>query len=364
MDAKEQTGDYPKFSSLVKFVSRQAEEAVDPVYGSWNVPSNPAKSSSEKKQHTSSFAANAEPKKKSPCILCSEEHRLLWCPRFKAMKPMERLQYVESKKLCHNCLLSNHVVKDCRKPSVCSVPGCGQRHTKFIHIDKKNTGQSITMASGTKATGKQVCMPLVEVVVDNKCPVLALLDTGSNTTFCTRRLVNALGKCGSSTTYSVKTISSKDVRKTQLVELEITSRLCSTKMKLENVYVVDDIPVDNPVVDDLVCSHLQDLPIVVNGSVDLLVGLDHAEALIPLEVRKGKTGDPFAVRTVFGWSVNGPLRSSGSVSKQVITNFVTSDHLAQDIQNLWSVEHENVPRDKMGMSVEDAFVLNLWESDS
>jgi hypothetical protein len=37
MDAKEQTGDYPKFSSFVKFVSRQAEEAVDPVYGSWNV---------------------------------------------------------------------------------------------------------------------------------------------------------------------------------------------------------------------------------------------------------------------------------------------------------------------------------------
>ncbi len=41
--------------------------------------------------------------------------------------------------------------------------------------------------------------------------------------------------------------------------------------------------------------------------VNLLIGADVPEALQPLEIRKSENGGPFAVKTVFGWTLNGPL---------------------------------------------------------
>ena len=310
MDFKSDKGDYPRFTDFVQFVAKQAEEATDPVYGTWNVSVSAPKSTSMDKK-PKSFATGAKPNKVS-CVLCREEHRLFWCPKFKAMKPVDRLKFVNDKKLCHNCLMSNHLVDSCRKPSVCSVPGCGQKHTKFIHIDNNSTASSTPLARVHRAevdtvdmSGMHLCLPLVNVIVDNKCSVLAMLDTGSTTTFCTQKLVNELGKRGVKTTYSLTTLSNcSDVRETELVNLDLMSCDGHNMLKLRNVYVVESIPVASASVDISMHSHLQGLSVVVGGDVDLLIGQDNSEALLPLEVRRGRAGDPFAVRTCLGWSVN------------------------------------------------------------
>lgn len=57
---------------------------------------------------------------------------------------------------------------------------------------------------------------------------------------------------------------------------------------------------------------LQDLYIAsvepgMNQRVDILIGQDHAEVYIPLQVRRGDKGVPFAVRTLFGQSINGSI---------------------------------------------------------
>ena len=41
--------------------------------------------------------------------------------------------------------------------------------------------------------------------------------------------------------------------------------------------------------------------------VNLLIGVDVPDAVQPLEFPKSKSGGPFAVRTIFGWALNGPL---------------------------------------------------------
>ena len=83
----------------------------------------------------------------SPCVLCGAAHRLFYCDTFKSLKPVQRLKVVKDNKLCENCLLSNHEVSTCRKPSVCSVPNCGKKHTRFIHIDEvTNVIQNVDMS--------------------------------------------------------------------------------------------------------------------------------------------------------------------------------------------------------------------------
>ena len=370
VDMKRDSNKYPEFKGFVEFISRQADEANDPVYGSWNAPKNDGKmTGSRNSKSGTSFSTNtsqlSQPKKKG-CILCGQDHRLFWCTKFKAMKPTERLKLVIDNKLCRNCLLDNHDVSSCRKPSVCTV--CGEKHTRFIHIPADQASGPVTsqgsrganvhrVEATSRETSSDVCIPLVEVTVDEKEHVLALLDTGSNTTFCTRSLLNNLGKRGVKARYTLNTLSkSQDVKETEIVNLELKSK-CG-HMKLENVYVVDQIPVANPSVDVSDYVHLSDLPVVVNGEVHILIGQDHAEGLLPLEVRKGNTGEPFAVRTVLGWSVNGPLRSVNNVGKQVVTNFVMTD------QSYGSISDDMVPHDKLGLSVEDRKVLKLWDEQS
>ena len=77
---------------------------------------------------------------------------------------------------------------------------------------------------------------------------------------------------------------------------------------MQNVIITDRIPVSAACVDLARYDHLAGLKICLptDGRVQLLIGQDNAEALLPLEVSRGEKGEPFAVRTIFGWSVNGP----------------------------------------------------------
>ena len=84
------------------FVSEEAIEASDPVYGSLN-------SSSCEKLSTRKYV----------CPMCNNKHRLF----------------------------ANHVTANYRKNSVCTVPGCGKRHTKFIHTSGNSHGAECISAT-------------------------------------------------------------------------------------------------------------------------------------------------------------------------------------------------------------------------
>jgi len=45
----------------------------------------------------------------------------------------------------------------------------------------------------------------------------------------------------------------------------------------------------------------------VETQVGLLIGNDNPKALEPREIKQSRRKGPFTVRTVFGWTINGPL---------------------------------------------------------
>lgn len=236
MDMKRERDRYPDFKEFVKFVQREAVEAADPVYGSFNVrPSQDSGKASQegKTKYTASCATGTRPGRTyPPCVACGGSHRLFGCERFKAMKPIERLQLVTSNKLCENCLLANHSTTECRKPSVCTVPQCGQKHTRFIHIEdqtaKRQPQSSVTTyraeaITANLASCSEVCLPLVKVMVNDRMKTNALLDSGSTSSFCTQRLVNALGLHGSEVLYKLNTLSDTVDKQSQIVNLMLMS---------------------------------------------------------------------------------------------------------------------------------------------
>ena len=110
--------------------------------------------------------------------------------------------------------------------------------------------------------------------------------------------------------------------------------------------------------------HLSDItshPVGGEFCVELLIGMDHAEILLPLEVRCPVHGQPYATRPMFGWSLNGPF--PGPQSQQSVTaNFVNLERLDQQVENLWKLEAHDVD-DNVCLSQEDQFVLALWNRE-
>ena len=107
--------------------------------------------------------------------------------------------------------------------------------------------------------------------------------------------------------------------------------------------------------------HLADLTIPRVGTdvqVDVLMGMDNAYAMMPLEVRCSSSDkrQPYATRTLFGWSPNGPVDNNSCL--QVSSHFVD---LGREIDKLWEVE--TLDEDPRSLSYEDRRVLDLWDRE-
>ena len=210
----------------------------------------------------------------------------------------------------------------------------------------------------------KVVVQTVKVKVNMKCDSLALLDSASNTTFCTESLVNELGVKGSIVNYKLNTLNTvSESKQSMVVDLKVRSYDGESLLHLSDVHVVKQIPVDIPYVDLSKYPALNQLPIANDGhvkSVDILIGQDHAEALLPLDMKQGHKGEPFAVRTLFGWSLNGPIEMSSSESKRVVTHAICSSN--DDDPVCPSEIETDVHNDKVSCS-KDKQVTELWENN-
>jgi hypothetical protein len=398
---RKSTKSYPDFKVFVDFVVNVAGEVNDPVYGS-----APAKRSDKPKytvkplsshaasasvtgtphaSHAASASVTSSPlaqpsvqgacapnsaskpqayaKPEPPCVLCGQCHRLWHCEQFRRMQPPGRLQVVVNYKLCHNCLLSSHQTENCGKRSVCSVQGCGKKHTKFIHCDTPPGNVTVSNASFFAARGSH--MPIVQVIVNKTCCVFALLDSGSTNSFCSRDLAHYLGLKGAAQEFNLNTLNSSCKRTLPVIDLSISSG-DGAALNMTDVCVVDTIPVSTQPVDVGSYAHFSEIgPLpayeIDKVSVDLLIGQDNAEALLPLEVKRGKPGEPFAVRTLFGWAVYGQAPLS-KTSRQVVCHFVCNSTPLEDaVTRLWQVENEGL--DTMSWSRDDKAVIDIFDKE-
>ena len=143
------------------------------------------------------------------CPNCDGLHLLYKCDLFKKMVPAKRLGFVSERRLCFNCLRpGGHAAKHCKLDRRCNVEGCKIKHSPWLHyaftdssgsksaanvsaktpsIDESSTVSAHACMSA-KSSGTVVALPIVPVSVNcpngNVVETHALLDTGSNRSFC------------------------------------------------------------------------------------------------------------------------------------------------------------------------------------
>ena len=424
--ARERFGEYPNFDEFLRFLEMAAGEANDPVFG--NVGSVPkeakAKPSLPKKKgssfnvkvtDTASPSSNQgtklkptdTPLKDKPknykCRMCDADgHTVSGCDKFKKMPLEKRREVAKEKRLCFNCLdYSNHISKECKRPRGCQETDCKGKHATLLHLPVKATEpesskdgeqreeqkapdkpvEAKSYACGqSDVESTKVALPIVSVFVRGKgqtnyIHTHALLDPGSNKTFCSKDLVKQLELKGEKTSLSLETLSEGKDMDALEVSLEVTATKGPKNkrkiVKLPRVYALTRFPSlrdSTPSQADVKkWDHLKylEIPLREKSGITLLIGQDVPDALIPLEVRRGRENEPYATRTSLGWTLNGPMQS-GNSNDSAVCHFIQADQgpdvrLEAQVEQFWKLDvGQTLAGSLPQMSQDDKRVLDVW----
>jgi len=226
----------------------------------------------------------------------------------------------------------------------------------------------------TGAGSTKTALPIVPVKVRSPngrhCVyTYALLDNGSTTTFCTRALAQSLRLDGKQETFTLSTLGGIGGIETSVVSMAVSDVDDENVVQLGTVYTRQELPISvaNAADRDEVrrWPHLEGIKMydTVSGHVDFLIGYDCPEVLMPLEVRScsESLAAPFAVRTVLGWTIQGPVKKPGG--QGAFVNFVRNDaELHQKLEKFWKLDFgEELASDAIDMSVEDRRAVSVMQ---
>ena len=323
---------------------------------------------------TASTAATSTSKK---CEHCDGSGHLIGrCHKFKRLKRDEKLEVIKNKNLCFCCLKTGHGSKECEKRCV----KCDKKHHVLIHEGNDYAGKaSAEKSSKSTAATEAVTLSTSKVKSDatlgalpvrvkmngKEKLVVALVDSGSNTTLVRRSVVDELGITGEEAApVAVHTMNGPALQKDELVcKLELLSDDRSASVIVDEALTVPAIPV-RAVVDGKAFNewpHLSDLelPYIPRAKISIIIGTDCPEMHRSLEERHAGRKDPIARRTPLGWIVLGPSEKSESV--QSLATTVGTDPLAEQLKQMSLLDFQDTIVSEPAMSVDDRRALKTMQ---
>ena len=408
-----ESGSEPSFTELMHFVQARARVANTMYVQDLNVNQEKGREKPKGSFHKGrTFATQSQqgvpgakpPKTKGPnvCQACSKNHQLHVCYSFKAMDLAKRKAIMRQNQLCHNCFIPGHFAKGCMQKSACTVQGCKYKHNSLLHTDEvirstntapvqeattpsnTTTESSTTPSESTNAEGvtlatgagsRQIYLKVVPVRVRNhgtgeSMETYALLDNCSDVSLCSDDLVKKLGLEGFETSYSLSTVNKGSSRMKGLeVSLSVESLDGKETIEIDNAWTVSKIPVSRENIPSASqvkqWPHLSSLhlPQVSHDEVTLLIGANVPEVFWTLEERKGGRKEPYAVRSLLGWTLIGPIGATPANVGHV--NFISTreDPLYKQVERMWNTDfNESTLTAKTEMSLEDRRALAKMKS--
>ena len=349
------------FGKLVTFLERETRIKRNPVFGK-TVVSSDVKTASQKK--SISAATVSKPSMtissgvtavsqnvttlKNVCLFYGFSHSFKVCRKLRKVMHKEKIAFLMKHKLCFGCLGGDHMKSQCTQKATCDA--CKGSHPTLLHRSTdtdNNAGQSpgpssdlshsapilggsiqsdsavpvVTSAIIQEHQSRTDTMPIVPVKVklasgDLEVLTQVFLDSGSSETFITERLMKQLSASGKKIHINLTTLNNDDILTPcyKVSGMEVCGLNEDCYISLPAVLTQVSLPVSRehvPSQEDIErWPHLS--PVVVSSlqaGVDLLIGNNVPKATEPWEVINSVNDGPYAVRTVLGWSINGPLRS-------------------------------------------------------
>jgi len=221
-------------------------------------------------------------------------------------------ELVRKQYLCFNCLPPGHLTSGCKSKYSFNKKACCQRHHSSLHAsmagrEKKGETNHDAASSATSQGNATSCavgtnrgvffnVVPVKVTASNGRAVntYVLLDSGSTTHLCDRRLLQSLGVDARPTNVALSTITCDSEKHTSTsADLTISTLEGEESISLNDVLSVVNIPGSpNMFRSDFVkrWPHLRGLrfPQIDQGEIWLLVGAEAGDLILPTETRIGR----------------------------------------------------------------------------
>ena len=365
----------PDLQDLIKFVEEETVLINDPLFSRETLheyTNYPERSTHVKARKLKNYYTKADQKAVEQtvtvasikCKFCDGNHDLDDCQFYREITVDDRSSFLKKNRLCYGCyaeISSKHTARSCTNRRVCEV--CQGRHPTGLHgyktknkkspneakADNKNeTAMKSNCAGiGNAATnlGEVISMCVVSVRLrhcnsDKEVSTFALLDTCSQGTFVADDLLKKLALSG------VRTSTVKV--KLSLIEGRMVSKQPLSKdkriqwVKLPKLYSREHMPVDSAEIATpeklkkwrYLDSIAKDIATDDKVSVDLLIGANCIQALEPISVISSQDGGPYALQTILGWCIVGPIEcTSGKVDTVSCNHTAVSEAATNKIQS-------------------------------
>ncbi|CAK9822943.1 hypothetical protein ANTRET_LOCUS1374 [Anthophora retusa] len=360
----------PKFTELVEFLSKQERgedsEICTNTIGNQNQikfdkPANKVgKSSSHRGQ---SFIGTQS---RNECNFCSSTHSIYTCEKFLKLNPRERSNAAKNKRLCVNCLRTNHPTNKCYAPG-CKL--CHRKHNTLLHFTESHTQTRVEEGSKGDSNSSisidqvkqgyavtydsEVLLGTARVKIldihnkEHECRVL--LDGCSQGHFISHKLAQklqlykekielpfaGLGQLTTRAEYRVRTIiKSKNNNfqsEAEFVALpKITGMLPSRRVNRKELLIPNNIKLADPEFDK-------------PAEIDALIGTTLFYKLLNTgQIRLSASSDVILQKTLLGWIVVGEVCKPQNSSRGKSCHLITS--LENQLTRFWEIEE--VPHKK------------------
>lgn len=236
---------------------------------------------------------------------------------------------------------------------------------------------STLVSSGLTGAGDHDCkLPIVPVQVKSKkgskiLTTYAFLDQGSTAVFCTQALMHKLGLTGKKAHILLRTMGQEKVVSSHIVSgLEVAGVQGDNFCELPKTYTQERMPVHRgniPREKDLQgWAHLKSVHLPeIDAEVELLIGTNVPKCLEPMEVIHSVDGGPYAIRTILGWTVNGPLKGESEEAMDCGQTELSVNRVSVvDLEELWQKQFKtDFPEcsvdEQSGMSRDDHKFMEL-----
>lgn len=305
----------------------------------------------------------------SNCPCCNKRHLLFKCFKFTALSSAEKKDFLNSKRICRNCLTPGHYSNKCHIASRCQV--CQQNHHTIIHneyftnrsteisppeavrtVETPSSSQAVeNVAAHVVGHGKifrsrkrsQVLLATMRVVLktsQGNVVLRALLDQCAQATFITKKAADALSLtykkdfveiCGVGGNQPL--ISRNYVNFSIFSRIETNFKIDCEALVLPKITGYQPMSLNEKLLPDLRKFSLADPYFSKPGEVDLLLGGDVYGDIVLPEQHKVEDG-LFMQLTHFGWIVSGPIPDNSN--QHTISINVCS--LDKQLQSFWEQE--------------------------
>ena len=338
------------------------------------------------------------------------------------MSEEDKQQFIASNNLCFYCLNTGHGYRECKTPIKCQVPGCKEGHATVNHSKIKNNkkdnqqaqskpsqpSQTVQLkneqpkplktadATETNATEptsrntqskeaachsirsaeESMSMFIMPVYVGYKGSskellTYALVDSMSDRSFISENLVNKLNVSSSDTveqSMMLHTMTQQtEVTNKQIQGLKLRGYKKQYTVKLPSMTTTaTEIPINKGHIPTQEAAnkwkhlrHISDeLPPLMDIDVGILLGANVNAAHTPLEVIVNTPEEPYAKRTVLGWSITGNHQANTDQTNKCFTHRIITKEVQDD--NLLRKEVVFAPDSSVPTPQQ---ILNILESD-